>query len=780
MNQIFQGRFGTAFCVISFLCLVTAQAQEKPAAARNLIAPQNGGTVVWFTSRDPKSELAQLTDGKVDTAGWRSKDEYLPQDFVFAFEKDDIKAVEAVVINPKNPNPKATWASNFVVSASLESPLSGFQEVGEFSLKPEGTNQQFVINRAARFIKIRIIANGGGAFTSLGEIQVLEGPKELLKDVQPAKSAYEVSERDLKPAVDSAATAETEPNNTSAEARALEPGAVIKGTIDPPGEEDRFKVRVPGSASNVITFELTGRPNIRTSLNLLGADETPLKHFDPAKVMAESVNFSWAVAPGDYTVQMTEPPVSMVLIWDTSESMRESIGNLQKAVEAYLDDVRPGDRLKLMRFSKDVEVITPEFLSDSQKLKEAAKGKFATRSGTSLFDAVSKGLQLLDGIVGNRAIVLMTDGSDSSSQLDHPGFWKMLQEKRVRLYNIGLGGGMKRYSTTTGTICERVLTHAALASNGRYFTATNSDELKGFYQKISKELRSTSTYYLSARVSQGAGRLNVIATGEPIVSVSSVPQVEIILDASGSMKDFAGSKRKIEIARQVLSQVVQQMPADTRLALRLYGHRLRPGEPGDCEDTELVFPFGKVDKARIAQTIQKVTAIGNTLIAYSLRQVAKDFEGIPGEKVIILATDGKEDCGGQPLEAVDELISKGLKFRLDIIGLALNDKKATEQMQRLAARTGGKFYEAKDAKTLAQAFQSSLAVQYDVLDADGAKVAGGLTGQGDISVPEGIFSVTIHGDQPITVPNIRISANRLTRVALKKQGQQIAIDAQAP
>src|SRR6185503_17060852 len=124
---------------------------------------------------------------------------------------------------------------------------------------------------------------------------------------------------------------------------------------DPPGEEDRFKLRVPGSASNVVTFELSGRPNIRTSLNLLGADEKPLKHFDPAKVTAESVNFSWAVPPGDYTVQMTEPPVSMVLIWDTSESMRDSIGNLQKAVESYLDDVRPGDRLKLMRFSRDVE-----------------------------------------------------------------------------------------------------------------------------------------------------------------------------------------------------------------------------------------------------------------------------------------------------------------------------------------------------------------------------------------------------------------------------------------
>jgi hypothetical protein len=239
--------------------------QEKPpgpASPRNLIAAQNGGTVVWFTSRDPKSELAQLTDGKVDTAGWRSKDDYLPQDFVFAFEKDSPKVIAKLVINPKTPNPKATWASNFVVSVAMEHPLSGFEEVGEFSLKPEGTNQAFTINRPARFLKIRIISNGGGAFTSLGEIQVQEGDKDLLQakpeTTTPAPTA--VPARAATASAESDATPETEPNNSSKEAILLEPGRRIKGTIDPPGEEDRFKVRVPGTSPSVITFDLLGRP----------------------------------------------------------------------------------------------------------------------------------------------------------------------------------------------------------------------------------------------------------------------------------------------------------------------------------------------------------------------------------------------------------------------------------------------------------------------------------------------------------------------------------------
>jgi hypothetical protein len=277
-------------------------------------------------------------------------------------------------------------------------------------------------------------------------------------------------------------------------------------------------------------------------------------------------------------------------------------------------------------------VITPQFLSDPAKLREAAKNKFVTSHGTALFEAIVKGLDLLDGIAGNRAIVLFTDGADSSSQLDHSTLWRTLGQKGVRLYNIGLGGGMKRYSQATGTFSERVLTHAAMATHGRYFSADNPDELKGFYQEIASELRTKSAYFLRATPSQGSGSLMVTTTGEPFAAASASPQVEIILDCSGSMKDKIGGRRKIDVAREALSKVVRELPDDVRLALRLYGHRVEPGGKGDCEDTELVAPFGKVDKKKILSTIQNSRALGNTPIAFSLQQLISDFQGVPGKK----------------------------------------------------------------------------------------------------------------------------------------------------
>jgi Mg-chelatase subunit ChlD len=177
----------------------------------------------------------------------------------------------------------------------------------------------------------------------------------------------------------------------------------------------------------VLTLELLGRPNIRTSLTLLDAVGKSLKRFDPGAVPAQQRTFSWTVEPGEYGVHVTEPPISMVLIWDTSGSMEGSTEDLRRAVETYLDQVRPSERLNLIRFSfQETEVLLPEFTSDRERLRAATSGKFFVDDATPFYDVVAKGIELLEGVEGSRAIVVMTDGADSSSHLDHPGFWRLL------------------------------------------------------------------------------------------------------------------------------------------------------------------------------------------------------------------------------------------------------------------------------------------------------------------------------------------------------------------
>jgi hypothetical protein len=161
--------------------------------------------------------------------------------------------------------------------------------------------------------------------------------------------------------------------------------------------------------------------------------------------------------------------------------------------------------------------------------------------------------------------------------------------------------------------------------------------------------------------------------------------------------------------------------------------------------------------------------------------VAKDFGSAPGEKLVILVTDGKEECGGSPFAVVQELVAKGIKIRLNIVGFALAEAAVRQEMDRVAKFTGGKFYDAQNARALRQAIQQSLAIPYEVRDAAGVKVAGGLTGEAAISVPEGIYAVSVStAGKPIVIPDVRVRHNASTKVALRREGQQIGIKVTGP
>jgi Mg-chelatase subunit ChlD len=391
---------------------------------------------------------------------------------------------------------------------------------------------------------------------------------------------------------------------------------------------------------------------------------------------------------------------------------------------------------------------------------------------------VAKGIELLDRVSGNRAIVVMTDGEDTGSKLRYPDFWRLLDAKRIRLYTIGLGTALHKPLPVVGTSPVRMMTHASMATNGRFYFAKTSDELKGLYQQIADELRSVATYYVRPTVSQESGSVSVTATGERLAQPG---RILLILDASGSMKRTLGGRTMMEIAKDALSDIVKKLPDDAQLALRVYGHRIREGRLGDCKDTELLVPFGATDKRRLLDKIRAIHALGTTPIEYTLRQIPRDVGKTPGQKLVILVTDGKEECKGDPAAAVADLVAKGLDFRLNVVGFALADAATRSDMDRIARSTGGRFFDAKDAPSLVRAITQSLTVPYEVLDAAGDKVATGVVGESAITVPEGTYTLAIHaGGKPVTVSNVRIARNQVTSIQLRKEGREVGITVSAP
>lgn len=139
------------------------------------------------------------------------------------------------------------------------------------------------------------------------------------------------------------------------------------------------------------------------------------------------------------------------------------------------------------------------------------------------------------------------------------------------------------------------------------------------------------------------------------------------------------SNIKIEVAKKIMGEFLdslRELP-NLELALRCYGHTTFIKPERNCKDTKLEIPFAPAPKSAplIKQRIQKLEPLGTTPIAYSLGESAADFTPCANcRNMIILITDGIEECGGFPCQVSAELQKKGIFLRPFVIGVGLDVK----------------------------------------------------------------------------------------------------------
>ena len=110
-----------------------------------------------------------------------------------------------------------------------------------------------------------------------------------------------------------------------------------------------------------------------------------------------------------------EQPFTVALVLDTSNSTRFKIDEIQDAALAFIDQLRPEDRVLVVSFDSDVRTLTPP-TSDRARLREAVR-RTRNGGGTRLYDAVDYVVkQHLANVSGRKAIVLFTDGVDTESR----------------------------------------------------------------------------------------------------------------------------------------------------------------------------------------------------------------------------------------------------------------------------------------------------------------------------------------------------------------------------
>jgi Ca-activated chloride channel family protein len=155
------------------------------------------------------------------------------------------------------------------------------------------------------------------------------------------------------------------------------------------------------------------------------------------------------------------------------------------------------------------------------------------------------------------------------------------------------------------------------------------------------------------------------------------------------------SGRKIDIAKKLLSNITDSLKdvENLELALRVYGHQ-RSYPPQDCNDTKLEINFlpSSIFADRIKGKLSMIKAKGTTPIAKSLEKAASDFPLDDARNIIILITDGKEECGMDPCAVSRLFTKKGIILKPFVIGIGL-DKSWKENLDCV-----GTFFDASNER----------------------------------------------------------------------------------
>ncbi len=174
-----------------------------------------------------------------------------------------------------------------------------------------------------------------------------------------------------------------------------------------------------------------------------------------------------------------------------------------------------------------------------------------------------------------------------------------------------------------------------------------------------------------------------------------------ILDASGSMWERAGGTPRIVIAKETLSNLIEQTPAQIRSGVTVYGHRRK----GDCSDIEEIVSLKNLDpmaKFRAQERISSINAMGKTPITDSIQQTVDRLKGEEGESTIVLISDGLESCGKDPCALTRKLKSAGINFVMHVVGFGLMDHQK-KKLACIADAGEGTFFTADNASDLLEA-----------------------------------------------------------------------------
>jgi VWFA-related protein len=196
-------------------------------------------------------------------------------------------------------------------------------------------------------------------------------------------------------------------------------------------------------------------------------------------------------------------PLSLAIAVDTSGSMIEDFPKVRRAVRGFTDELlEEGDQAVLIRFSWDAAVQVN--WTDNIEALVTDLDTVTPEGGTSLHDAVVRSLEQFRGRRGRQAVVLLTDGEDTTSRTDWKVAERFAHTMRIPIFSIGLSVGKLDFSA------RKILKGLALETGGEAFFPKKVEELPAVYARIAELLRSQYLLWYPSPSEKEAGAFRKI------------------------------------------------------------------------------------------------------------------------------------------------------------------------------------------------------------------------------------------------------------------------------
>ena len=189
----------------------------------------------------------------------------------------------------------------------------------------------------------------------------------------------------------------------------------------------------------------------------------------------------------------------------------------------------------------------------------------------------------------------------------------------------------------------------------------------------------------------------------PTLAYACRENAMIVFDASGSMALFREGRQKIEIAREAARDVLPDVTRYRPTGLVTYSGGRGPA----CSDVKLQVPPKLGSASAILAALRSVDPNGATPLSDSVELAAHALRRLGSPGVVVLITDGLENCGQNACLLGKRLRTWGDLIRVHVISFYLHGRKV-ETISCLAEATGGTYATTNSLEGLREALHRVL------------------------------------------------------------------------